>query len=475
MMDTGFIKHIVQTELRWKLKYLNRSLFATVAALILLYTGGESVKNFSIIIFMFGAFLPMIASLQSSILPPMANQINQANQSGTFSWKYLHTVINDRKGFIFAFIITGIIGSLPTIVFVLGTLKYYKISFEYFFIGLIPFLLVVTFFRQMSIMNVIQTPRRVYFKYNPDEGLITFLKELTCGLIKGLQFFSYLGVCFLFVKFFYELSLIYGAVALIFTLIFINFHIYYQLISVWADERISNWRLSREKNKIIIQIILVLTFGIANNNYHGYIIENEDHLFDLIQDGKLVEFKSTNLKEKINKVQGHNGRFLIHEAVYRSKIDFVNYLLDQGSNLESEVSGISKNRFKYRNGMTPLMVALDISNNELSDLLIEKGANIEAVNEFGMTSLSLAAYRCNPVMMEKLIEKGADINKASDKGLTPLFYAVQGRCIVAVEYLKKVGASVDLKNHKKQTYIEYAKDKFKKFYSELEFYKDRIK
>src|SRR6185436_6628057 len=97
-------------------------------------------------------------------------------------------------------------------------------------------------------------------------------------------------------------------------------------------------------------------------------------------------------------------------------------------------------------------------------LLLDHGATIDAKEKFGgQTALMWASARRHPEMMQLLISKGADINARSIErnyqrhvtaegrpknldsgGFTPLLYAARENCSACVDVLLKSGADIDL-------------------------------
>jgi len=75
----------------------------------------------------------------------------------------------------------------------------------------------------------------------------------------------------------------------------------------------------------------------------------------------------------------------------------------------------------------------------LAELLIEKGANIDAVDRKGKTPLAHAAYSGYKELSELLISKGADVNAIDNKGRTPLDWANYSRYKDLMELLIKHG------------------------------------
>jgi ankyrin repeat protein len=115
-------------------------------------------------------------------------------------------------------------------------------------------------------------------------------------------------------------------------------------------------------------------------------------------------------------------------------------------------------------GMTALLAVARTGNVKAAQLLLNEGANVNAKERFGgQTPLMWASSRRHPAMMELLISKGADINAASTErnyqrhvtaegrpksldsgGLTPLLYSVRENCMACVEVLLKHKADINL-------------------------------
>ncbi|WP_143689805.1 ankyrin repeat domain-containing protein [Wolbachia endosymbiont of Nilaparvata lugens] len=71
-------------------------------------------------------------------------------------------------------------------------------------------------------------------------------------------------------------------------------------------------------------------------------------------------------------------------------------------------------------GMTPLHFALKYDNEKLVELLLEKGANISSVDMRGQTSLHIAVHYGREELVKLLLKKGANVNAVDNKGMTPL-------------------------------------------------------
>ena len=100
--------------------------------------------------------------------------------------------------------------------------------------------------------------------------------------------------------------------------------------------------------------------------------------------------------------------------------------------------------------VTPLMVAAGLGNwdvkhtaeekrraVEASKLLVEKGADVNAVGEFGYTALHGAAYNGEDEVIQFLVDNGAKMDMMDDYGQTPLSIAENVITIGTVDFRKR--------------------------------------
>ena len=66
------------------------------------------------------------------------------------------------------------------------------------------------------------------------------------------------------------------------------------------------------------------------------------------------------------------------------------------------------------------MLAAIFGQNEIAEILIDAGADLELHNHSGGTALHLACFFCHPEIVELLLQSGADPNKRNSRDLTPL-------------------------------------------------------
>ena len=111
----------------------------------------------------------------------------------------------------------------------------------------------------------------------------------------------------------------------------------------------------------------------------------------------------------------------LHKAAREGDADRVRKLLDAGADVN--VRNADKQRLQY----TPLHWAAYYGHLEIAEILISRGADLDAEDPDYSTPLYLAAEEGHPKVVEFLISKGAKVNvKNSRWGYTPLHRAVWG-------------------------------------------------
>ena len=121
----------------------------------------------------------------------------------------------------------------------------------------------------------------------------------------------------------------------------------------------------------------------------------------------------------------------IHKAADDGNIEAIKQHIAAGTDVNSNYE------------WTPLHAA---ANKETAELLIAKGADINAKDNLGGTPLFWAALEGNEEVAELLIRQGADVNAAGPKGWTALHWAVAMAQKKSVELLIGEGADVNAKD-----------------------------
>ena len=111
----------------------------------------------------------------------------------------------------------------------------------------------------------------------------------------------------------------------------------------------------------------------------------------------------------------------LHKAAREGDADRVRKLLDAGADVN--VRNANKGRLQY----TPLHWAAHYGHLEIAELLISRGATVDAIDSAFSNPLYLAAEQGHPKVVKFLISKGAEVNvKSSRSGYTPLHRAAWG-------------------------------------------------
>ena len=139
----------------------------------------------------------------------------------------------------------------------------------------------------------------------------------------------------------------------------------------------------------------------------------------------------------------------IHKAAKAGNIDVVKKYLAAGTDVDT----------KDDNGATPLFYAANSDHKEVAELLIAKGADVNAMRrQNASTPLHYATANNHKEIAALLIAKGADMNAKDDNGTTSLHFAAEWDHREIVELLIAKGADVNAKNNVGQTPLNLAID-----------------
>lgn len=116
-----------------------------------------------------------------------------------------------------------------------------------------------------------------------------------------------------------------------------------------------------------------------------------------------------------------------------------------------------------KDGRTPLMLAQDYelrASNELTPVLIEKGADVNRADNEGNTAALLhAEWHCDKDVIKAMIGAGYNINARNSDGNTLLHFAVKNRENQVAIYLLKKGADCNIANEEQVTPMQLAVEK----------------
>ena len=200
---------------------------------------------------------------------------------------------------------------------------------------------------------------------------------------------------------------------------------------------------------------------------------------------KLIESKSLDVNYNLE-IDEYSKSTPLIQAIKYKQTDIINYLLENNAdvNLKEELTGftplmaslhdititellIEKGadiEAKDDDGINALVYASTYNNEEMVKFLLEKGADANTVCEIenehidiSPTPLMNAAYRGNTNIINMLLENGADINYTTDYGMTALMYAASFNQFEAAKILLENNADTSVTDEYGRTALDLAK------------------
>ncbi|MDR3285202.1 MAG: ankyrin repeat domain-containing protein [Holosporales bacterium] len=110
----------------------------------------------------------------------------------------------------------------------------------------------------------------------------------------------------------------------------------------------------------------------------------------------------------------------------------------------------------FDDGSTPLHDAAFYAYTEVIKVLIDAGANKNAIDPNGMTPLHYATFFGDAKTIRVLIDAGADKNARDTNGMTPLHHVAAGRHTEAVRVLIDAGADKNARDQNGRTPCDIA-------------------
>jgi len=152
--------------------------------------------------------------------------------------------------------------------------------------------------------------------------------------------------------------------------------------------------------------------------------------------------------EQLNK-RDHQGNTPLIWAASEGNDDVVQLLVEHGANVNCQ----------NLNGETALYVAAARGHDSIAHILLENGASAQITNLDGASCLHIAIANGQLSTSALLIKYGAFVNCQDDCGDTPLHYAVREENSRLVEMLvNHCNANVDMMNDDQETPLDLASD-----------------
>lgn len=146
-----------------------------------------------------------------------------------------------------------------------------------------------------------------------------------------------------------------------------------------------------------------------------------------------------------------NGATALILSAFKGHSQVSNLLIDSGIDINKKDNG----------GFNALMVACECANTDIDLVkrLIDSGADVNATSGRKSTALMAAAKIGHPDIVELLVSKGADINaRNADHNITPLIWAANGGHLTIAKYLLEKGADPKILTNNNYTAASIAEE-----------------
>jgi uncharacterized protein len=142
----------------------------------------------------------------------------------------------------------------------------------------------------------------------------------------------------------------------------------------------------------------------------------EPNIFEAAATGRVARVKDL-LKQNPELVHAFSADGWTALHLNFGNLEIAKLLLDSGA----DINAVSKNKLTA----TPLQGSVVMKNLELAKLLLDRGAHVSPRGEEGTTPLHESAGNGQPDFVNLLLERGADVNARDDAGKTPLTIALE--------------------------------------------------
>ena len=143
-------------------------------------------------------------------------------------------------------------------------------------------------------------------------------------------------------------------------------------------------------------------------------------------------------------IAAKKGGLDIFEASVLGKLERLKSLIEQDSALVETYSP---------DGFTPVTLAAYLGQKSVTEYLIEKGANVNAIakNATGFTALTGAVANNHVEISKILVKRGANVNHRYEGGVSPLMEACLNGNLELVNFLLENGADPSAKTKDEKT------------------------
>ena len=184
--------------------------------------------------------------------------------------------------------------------------------------------------------------------------------------------------------------------------------------------------------------------------------------FDYIQnknEEKISEYFQ-NPDYKVWLLKDENGYTILHKSVFNVDIQITELIIKEAKRRLGMGKGDALTKFindKTNEGLTALHYAANKGNIQLLKLLIDNGANVDAVTNLGKNLMHMAAEGNQPSMLIYLItEQHLSAQSVDENGSTPLHWACYLGSEEAVNFLLNLNVDINEQDKEKLTPLHLA-------------------
>eukprot|EP00966_Prymnesium_polylepis_P018759 432023-Prymnesium_polylepis.1 len=172
-----------------------------------------------------------------------------------------------------------------------------------------------------------------------------------------------------------------------------------------------------------------LVCAVADRTLHDAVENNDVHSIS-----RMLNASSDDAAQRMLAAVDENDLMPIHLAAYHGHVAATAALVKGGAPLDARCGHASMTAMHWSTGQ---------GHQDVLQLMLDAGANVDALDGGGRTSLHYAASRGNLDALSALVKAGGSLDALSDRNVTALQMAAERGFAEAVRFLAASGASLE--------------------------------